>query len=68
MHTKKSQPVLQCTTCDSRKIEIYDPISDCATVYCAECGEERMTFRELMSELQARIVAQERGRRLRHLH
>jgi hypothetical protein len=68
MHTTKSQSILQCTTCDSRRIEIYDPITDCATVYCAQCGDERMTFRELVSELEARVKAQDRTRWFRHLH
>jgi hypothetical protein len=68
MATKLSHHVPRCRSCDARKIEIYDPITDCAAVYCAECGDELMRFRELVSELEARIVAQERERRLRHLH
>ena len=68
MATRISHHIPRCRTCDSRKIEIYDPVTDCAAVYCADCGDETMKFRELVSELEARIVAQEGARRLRHLH
>ena len=67
MHTRNSKPVLRCTNCNSQKIEIYDPLTDCAAVYCAECGTETGTVRELVSEIEARIIAQEQEQR-RWLH
>jgi len=68
MSTRISYHIPRCRTCDARKIEIYDPITDCAAVHCAVCGDETTKFRELVSELEARIAAQEQERRLRHLH
>ncbi len=68
MSKPASHHLPECPTCESREIQIYGPLNDAAPVYCTDCGDETMTFRERVSELQARIAAQERERRLRHLH
>jgi hypothetical protein len=47
MNQTRDLSVLRCDACESRKIEIYDPITDCATIHCADCGAENGTFLEL---------------------
>ena len=68
MRSRNSHPVFRCEECGSRKIEIFDPITDCAMFYCADCGAEAGTFAELSAHIEEFVEPAETEERGRWLH
>jgi uncharacterized Zn finger protein len=60
-------PVLRCTDCGSRAIELVGPVKDHAVVRCAKCGADTACWADFLSTLGARMEKQEYERR-RRLH
>ena len=68
MHPNKQNPVLRCARCASRVFEIHGPVTDDAIIHCAECGFECGPVPKVMSELEARVRAEEKQQRKRRFH
>ena len=68
MRSRNNHPVFRCAECDSRKIEVFDPITDCAMFYCADCGAEAGTFEQLSAHIEEFTEPVEQEQRGRWLH
>jgi len=62
-------PILRCSECGARHMELRGPVTDDTVVRCAECGGGAGPWAEFLADLDARIKRQNqerRGRRLRY--